>query len=192
MMELPSQIVGIFNKSFFGLFLTKSRKIKELNQLLEVQKVFKKSNSEFYECFIKPDLEEVYFFLETGIKTQQQNILKLIELRNKLGGIYNWSTIKRAMVYFNFETREISISISRPDRILNLFWVAVGLFVSIIGGLIIAIPPNVFKYNLATTFVQILGILILGFGFVLIYLTAPFLAASFIKRRLKYVEKIKS
>ncbi|MBW8242185.1 hypothetical protein K1F50_05195 [Muricauda oceani] len=85
------------------------------------------SNSKFESDFIRPNLIEKYFYLETGIRANEKSIYKLISFKDKLDGNYTWREIKLVQNYLNFEKSDIEIKITRLGKLQSIIGVILSL-----------------------------------------------------------------
>lgn len=111
---------GIFGKPFL-LFISSlhRRKLKIITNTTEALTLFDKYGSKFQTDFILPDLKETYFYIQTGIKTNEKSIKKYIDFKNKLGKNYTWNDIKLTKPHLNLEKENIEIKLGKKERVLS-------------------------------------------------------------------------
>ena len=136
--SLLAVVVTVFKVPIFGFpeYLRKKKMSKLLNTK-EVLGLFENYKTDFKDNFILNDLKENYFYIQTGIRTNEKTIQKYIDLKNKLGKDYNWEIIRKAKIHLDTENSEIKVRLSRVAKIYNIFATILGIFFFIIPFLLI-------------------------------------------------------
>ena len=62
----------------------KRRRLNKIENTSEFKKLFDEHETDFKENFILPNLKEEYFYIKTGISTNEKSIDKYISFKNKL------------------------------------------------------------------------------------------------------------
>ena len=126
-MDLINGIITTIISSLLGAFLGKQsisnvfnffqrRKLKNMINTLDTHSLFEKLDADFKSEFILPDFKEIYFYIQTGIETNEKSILKYIEFKNKLGGKYTWPDIKKVDQHLDLQSEEIKIKLNKLQR----------------------------------------------------------------------------
>lgn len=126
-MDLINGIITTIISSLLGAFLGKQpisnvfnffqrRKLKNMINTLDTHSLFEKFDADFKSKFILPDLKEIYFYTQTGIETNEKSILQYIEFKNKLGGKYTWTDIKKVNQHLDLQSEEIKIKLNKLQR----------------------------------------------------------------------------
>lgn len=112
-------ILGLFvGKPIILLFnLIKRRKLKKIENATESLKLFETFETQFKTNFILPDLKETYFYIQTGIETNEKSIDKYINFKNELSGHYTWKHIKSTKLYLDLNSENIEIKLNKIERI---------------------------------------------------------------------------
>ncbi len=144
----------------------------------------------FQNEFIKPNLKEIYFYLQTGISTNEKSIQKFIELKDKLGGNYNWKKIKSAQLYVDLDSDSPSIKLDKfQEHTLNIMWLLIFglLLLSAIAVIILSfyIDKIPFKDYVEIIFLVLLPLLC---GVILMQLIKSSEIAKAMNKRLKSIE----
>lgn len=125
-------LVTAFTTVFINRYLF-NKGIRNLKRAKEFQDLFNKYETSFKNEFILPDLEESYFYAQTGIKTNKQSIDKYINFKNKLGVAYTWDIIRDIKPFLNIENREITINLKTWHIAGAQILLFLGLLLGIIG-----------------------------------------------------------
>ncbi|KIO78964.1 hypothetical protein TH53_00270 [Pedobacter lusitanus] len=80
--------------------------MKEANELFKNPTPFKKN-------FVDLDIEESYFFIQTGIQCSHTNIKKYVDLKARLGDNWTWKKISIADPYLNRENDSIEVNLGK-------------------------------------------------------------------------------
>jgi hypothetical protein len=119
MTSILSTLLGAFmgKQSLANVFnFFQRRKLKKTTNILETHSMFDKFDTDFKTEFILPDLKESYFYIQTGIETNEKSIQKYIEFKNKLGGKYTWADIKKVNEHLDLQSEEIKINLNKLQR----------------------------------------------------------------------------
>lgn len=126
-------------------FFEQIKKTK-LKNYIESQQLIDKLDEDFQNDFIKPNLKEIYFYLQTGISTNEKSIIKYIDLKNKLGGNYTWKKIKLVQQYINLgNNTDPLLKINKIEDIFSRIttWMIIILITSsVIGGILLNFFSN--------------------------------------------------
>ncbi len=109
---------------------------KRLNRKIEISQNDKFINlvgNDFKNKFIVPNLREIYFLMETGIKTNEKSIDKYINFKNYLGKNYTWEQVKLAQSHLDLEGDDIKIKISKIDRISTNIIIGISIILFLVG-----------------------------------------------------------
>lgn len=121
-------------------------KKRKLKNYIESQQLIDKLDEDFQNDFIKPNLKEIYFYLQTGISTNEKSIIKYIDLKNKLGGNYTWKKIKLVQQYINLgNNTDPLLKINKIEDIFSRIttWIIIILITSsAIGGILLNFFSN--------------------------------------------------
>ena len=127
-------IAGLLGQPIVQLISNYSRrKFKKIKNADESFRLFEKFDTDFNENFILPDLKETYFYVQTGIKTNENSIEKYIELKNYLGGNYTWNHIKTAKPHLRIEKQGITVKLGKFERIFSNVVLIFSLLIFILG-----------------------------------------------------------
>jgi hypothetical protein len=109
----------------------KRKRLKNLVNVIEAKQLVKEFDKEgtFRKEFILPDIEENYFFMQTGIETNNKSIYKYIEFKEKLGEDFTWEVLKsaRRKYYLKFNNDDLIILISKGEKVRYTMKVITGL-----------------------------------------------------------------
>ncbi|MBI9064475.1 MAG: hypothetical protein JEZ14_20990 [Marinilabiliaceae bacterium] len=169
----------LFNASLMNRRRKKSFNAEELSKLKEY---FKEEDQAHFESFILSTHKEEHFYAETGIRTNYLSIPKYIDLKNRLGGNYNWQKIKSAMMHFNLDSEQIEIKRSKIQVLLMKSIIAIA-FLLILGGTIamsIVDYSDELKTKLALLFITLTLFLL---GLMLIKALDPIHTAYHMRKR---------
>lgn len=186
---IPTFIIGVAvsqtgNTIFNSI---KRRRLNKIENTSEFKKLFGEYDTEFKENFILPNLKEEYFYIKTGISTNEKSIDKYISLKNKLAKNYTWYHIKSAISYMDLNTEHITIKLENSDiRKANL---VIGIFLSIILLLPSGLILNWFEYSKKGLALLMIWSITSTYLIYLIYSFArPILTAKSINKRLLQIE----
>ncbi len=127
-------IAAVFGQPVVQLINSLSRrKLKKITTAFEANALFEKFETDFKDGFILCDLKETYFYIQTGIKTNEKSIDKYIDLKNRLGGNYTWNHIKTAKPHLEINEKEIEIRLKKVDRVAGNVFLIFALILFIIG-----------------------------------------------------------
>lgn len=176
------QLQDLFNKRKMKRVLF----AKEANDLFKSQTPFKKN-------FIEPDLDESYFFIQTGIQCSRANIQKYINLKELLGDRWSWNKISIADPHLNRDGEIIEVNIGKFTRISSecMFWLSLILVICFpLAFGILALKnmiPNKLEDMILIIILLLLPTLI---GMFLVNLISPILIAKAIEKRIKIVKSM--
>ncbi|MDY3362847.1 hypothetical protein PG623_02415 [Riemerella anatipestifer] len=184
-------IIGIILTFILGkpidLFINMSlSKSKKLSNLKELGNIIENYDDEFVRNFVIPNAKENYFYLQTGIKTNEQTIPKYISLKNKIGEKYDWDSIRKMKKYLYIDSdNEFKIKISFSKRYGGILFMAFAVMFLLISAyffyVIVADLTNNHYVNLGkfiTTF-----LMALFFAFTIMYLNTPFIIARNLEKK---------
>ncbi|MAQ76078.1 MAG: hypothetical protein CL613_07080 [Aquimarina sp.] len=115
---LFTAMIGLLKLPVFSFMEhTRHKKMTQLLNTKEVISLFDNYETNFKDSFIKGDLTEDYFYMRTGIRTNEKNIPKYVALKNKLGRDYTWEIIKKAKIHLDTDQDDISVTINRLAKI---------------------------------------------------------------------------
>lgn len=176
-------ILGLPIVHFFNFF--QRRKLQKITNALEANSLFDKFEDNFKTEFILPDLKEAYFYIQTGIMTNEKSIIKYIEFKNKLGWNYTWAQIKIVQPHLDIKSEEIKISLNMSDKIYGnlvlIFWAILFLI-----GFILFIYLNQFKIQGTKEIIIVLSGLVIPsiFGYLLVASANSIFIAKHMEKRL--------
>lgn len=183
-------ISGLLGQPIIQLISSHSRRrLKKIRNADEALNLFKKLDDNFNKKFILPELKETYFYIQTGIKTNEKSIEKYIEFKNHLGENYTWSQIKTAKPHLRIEKLGITVSLSKYQRVFSNIVLILALFFFILG-MIGFIYLNQFEStNLEDFFVTIFVLIVPMFtGYFFVNGINSILVAKGIERRLNLLD----
>jgi len=180
-------LLKIFDKPFdMILNYHRNKKLRKILNTKEIEFFHDKLDSKFKEKFILPDLKENFFYLQTGIYTNETSIEKYIELKKELGENFTWESIKIASPYLEFQNNKLIVKVSKLEKFFSRVLLASLLF------LIIAIFFVVINYlkefrtlswaDFIEFLILIICLIILAFYFR--YLSDPLLRAISMTKKL--------
>lgn len=181
---LSIPIVGNFIKSLINPFT--KEKFKRLPNIEEMKLVLDNTGKKFKEKFVIPNIEESYFYMQTGIATNYESISQYCDLKNRLGRNFTWENIRKAKPYLLFEEKKITVKVSKVDKYLTniLSIVLLGLLV-LLFIFIISLSEVSCGKNIINT---VLIMCILLIMFVLAHIITPVMIAINIKKILNNQE----
>lgn len=186
-------IVSAFSiQPLFQIFDTLHRKkLKKILYASESTKLFETYDTDFKKDFILPDLKESYFYIQTGIKTNEKSIDKYIQFKNELSGNYTWEDIKLVKNLLNLNGEKIEIQLSKRRKFFSnvIFGIALLLFLSVYFIFIKFSPDfSLFSDNDIIKFMFLIVIPVF-IGCFLIYLIGPIITAKGMEKKLKNAPK---
>jgi magnesium-transporting ATPase (P-type) len=103
-------------------------KLNKLISISEAKDLLNDLSTDFKERFVKSSLEEEFFYIRTGIKTNYKSISKYMDLKDKLGADYDWKQIRIAKNHFIIGEEKITINITKPHNFNYYLDIFVALF----------------------------------------------------------------
>ncbi|WP_286856469.1 MULTISPECIES: hypothetical protein [Sphingobacterium] len=189
--KLSALITVILSAIFFEplkYFISNSRdrKTRRLNNVKEYKTLTDELDVEFRNGFVVNDFKERYFYLQTGIITNEQSIYQYLELKKKLKKNFTWKSIKKALPYLKFENDEIVVKISGFLKKMAQIILIGALFIIFVG---LAVPIyfsndlRLFELKEILELVCLTTISIFS-GIYLLYLISPLCMAIAIEKAL--------
>ncbi len=166
------------------LFSTRIRKLKKFNGIINEEKIFEIIDNKFNQEFVNPDLKESYFYIQTGISTNEKSIESYITLKNKLKGNYDWNSIRKAMPYLKFDNNnEIYISFSKKDILFKNIELGFSFFLFILGMIGLLIFSNFIYAHTFKKLILVIIVFLIPILFGVFFLSN--LSSYFIAKRMK-------
>lgn len=139
LIALLSPITGLFSKYLFNQITInpkKNRTYEKIQNIKDIDYLLDRFDNDFKDNFVLKNFKEHYFFLQTGIETNEKSIKNFIDFKDLLGGNYTWSKIRSALPYYRFKEDKIII---HTNLFLRIFAPVVNIlsFVFFLIGLII-------------------------------------------------------
>ena len=164
------------------------RKLKKIENAIESLKLFETYETQFKTEFILPDLKETYFYVQTGIQTNEKSIEKYIKFKNELSGNYTWKQIRIAQSYLNLSTERIEIKLNKIEKIGSNILLIIALSMITIPFVLFPIfidtSTNIFRYGslkiIALTILPCLA------GYILVSWISPIIMAKAMEKKLKH------
>ncbi|MGD1841053.1 MAG: hypothetical protein ACFB0B_09175 [Thermonemataceae bacterium] len=127
-------IAGLFGQPIVELISScVKRNLKNIRNADAIIKTLKNSETDFIKNFILPDIKERCFHMQTGVRTNENSIGKLVEFKKSLGGNYTWNHIKIAKKYLKFDNQGVEIKLSRFDKAFcNIIFIIGLLFLTVV------------------------------------------------------------
>ena len=125
-MNIYIPIIAAFIAGLFGAPLAEvlksflSRKKFHLTLLSDAERIFGNDKNDFYTNFVRPDAEELYFHIRTGIKAKIEDIYKYISFKNSINRKYSWNHIKLINQYSFLSKNEIIIDFKKKKEIVSV------------------------------------------------------------------------
>ena len=123
-----------------------NKKTKKIKNTKDIEFLIDKLDNKFKDEFVLNDFKENYFYLQTGIETNERSINSYIKLKDKLSENYTWRKIKLAMPFLKFKNDEIIIKISKLSKIYFKIVTAISFIFFLIGFIILFYFTNDFDY----------------------------------------------
>ncbi|OUL63299.1 hypothetical protein [Flavobacterium sp. AJR] len=189
LIPLISAIMGAFIGQpiihFFNLI--KRRKLKKIENATESLKLFETYETQFKTDFILPDLKETYFYIQTGIETNERSIEKYIKFKNELSGHYTWKQIKSAKLYLDLNSEDIEIKLNKAERISSTIILIISLILILFTLIIFTIYSDHFLSYSKNNFLKLTVATLLPFivGYLLLYLIDPVIIAKRMEKKNK-------
>lgn len=170
---------------FFNLF--QRRKLKKIENAVESLKLFENFETQFKSDFILPDLKESYFYIQTGIETNEKSIEKYINLKNRLAGNYTWKQIKSAKSYLDLNGKNIEVKLNRIEKIAANIILILALFLIIFFFFIFLIYSSEISYFFQKDYLKLMVLIIIPFlgSILLVNLVEPMSIAKKIEKKIK-------
>lgn len=109
-----SPLISILLTAFIIPFNNfQNRKKNKITNVKEIEFLIDKLDDKFRRDFILKNFKENFFFLQTGIETNEKSIESYIKLKDKLKANYTWKKIKMVTPYLKFENTEIHIELKK-------------------------------------------------------------------------------
>lgn len=132
------------------LNFTEQLKKRRLKNYIESQSALDNLDEDFQNNFIKPNLKEIYFYLQTGISTNEKSIDKYIELKNKLGGNYTWEKVKLVESNVNLKSITPLLNLNKAESITSNFTlglIIILMLVGLFGVIVLNLYSDVLQFN---------------------------------------------
>lgn len=170
----------------------RNKKFRKILNTKEIDFLLDKFDDDFKKKFILPDLKGNFFYIQTGIYTNEVSIDKYIEFKNRLGKNFTWENIKVAKSYLKFEDDKLTIKIPQfvriAGKILSIFAI---LFITVSFLLFIYYSSD-FKYFTKTDYIKlsVMTIFPIVCSIFLLYSINPIINATLIAKRLEEYDAI--
>lgn len=163
-----------------------NRRSRKINNTKEIEFLLDKLDDNFKNNFVLKDFKENYFFLQTGIETNEKSIDSFIKLKDNLKGNYTWKKIKLAMPYFKFENELIIIKIKPILKYFAIFTSIISILFFLISFTIIFYFTSEFQYFSMKDFLKlfILVFMPVACGYYLLKVISPLNMAIAMEKRL--------
>jgi uncharacterized integral membrane protein len=186
-------IISVFLGAFIGqpiihfVNLFQRRKLKRIENAVESLKLFENFETEFKSDFILPDLKESYFYIQTGIETNEKSIEKYINLKNKLSGNYTWKQIKSAKSYLDLNGKNIVVKLNKIEKIGANLILIIALILIASTFIIFLIYSSDLEYFSQKDYLKFIILIMMPFlgGFLLANSVFPIQIAKGIEKKLK-------
>lgn len=167
------------------------KRLKKLNNLKSAYNTFENPETDFEKSFIEPVKIETCFFIETGIETNFKSIPKYIAFKDKLGLNFTWSHIKKIQNYLDLTKGEISLTLSRSNKIYSNI-ILVTILIILTSGFLSFLFLNQYKVKISVEY--FLVFLPLAVSFLLAYILFSsidsILTAKLVEKRLNKIESL--
>ena len=195
-MDIWIPVVVVIVSAFLGrpidhlIASYQKKRLRNLLNAIETDSLMSLYSKDYRDRFVVPDLEENYFFIQTGIKTNHKSIGCYIELKEKLGNDFTWDTIRSAQIHLKFKGHGLDVSTSNLQRLLKNVSLAFGivLFLSAVW-----ITYSIGNHTISSWGEAILAIFLIAMpciaGYVVVNSTASLVSASAIEKRLGEIKK---
>ena len=186
-------IISVFIGAFIGqpiihLFnLFQRRKLKKIENAVESLKLFENFETQFKSDFILPDLKESYFYIQTGIETNEKSIEKYINLKNELSGNYTWKQLKSAKSYFDLTGENIEVKLNKIEKIGADVILIIALTLLVSTCIIFMIYSSELSYFSQKDYLKLVALIIIPFfcGFILVNSVLPIHIAKGIEKKIR-------
>lgn len=129
-------------------------------------------------------MKETYFYIQTGIQTNEKSIEKYIKFKNELSLNYTWKHIATVNSYLDLNTDIIELKLSKIEKIKGkIALILLLIMILSIQQIIIYLGLDILKYDLLK--IIIFSLIMFCFGIVLTSIIRPISIAQSIEKRLK-------